>query len=1176
MEVPRHVLQTYIRTNEFPLIQHHKDSFNAMLNTDIPNFIRAMNPLTLELGDKTTNDSTRRYIRVWIGGKQNTSIRYASPVELDGTAVLPQTCRLNNMTYTVSIRANIDIEYEVEGKPIVKTFSDVLIGEIPLMLRSQYCYLTSIPAEAIDECKFEIGGYFIIEGVERALLTQELLGNNMFYAGVRKRKATASGGSKTLVEKESALKFQLEGDEKLEYEEEDEYYSAIKTMSEDGSRGAYSHFLTLPSEVSIELRYEEDERYSALEDITKNYARLVMIQLSGFENPVPVISLFRALGLSSDQDIYESVLAGVPDKDRIKYDDIFYQIMISHDKFIEYSNETDLEILARQTRSQSKSEVVKNLYEKLFSHVEGDMNDAGALFRRKGYMLGSLLKMAMDVAIGRRGPSDRDSMQFKRFKTSGVLCFEEFRRNYIEIANAMLLKMDKRVQYEPKNYAGTNIANLVQVENINRYWTSWMLLSGFVKSFKGSWGKEIGVSQILPRASYMSAIHFLRGSSLQIDKTISTAPPRRLYASLFGLMCPVDSPDGSDIGYKKSFAMFAQVSTAFSVEKVKEIIKSTNLFLETANIHPSTWKPEWTKIYLNSDLIGVCTGDTELFHSKMISARRSGELAHSVSLSWMRVNNEYKIYCDAGRPIRPVYREGTTSEQIMACKTWEEMMKYIDYIDAYETDSLLLSLTPFNPELPSELHMTFNLSAITNLVPFSDHNPVTRSVFAIQQQKYAAAWFHTNYKKRFDTIAMMLCQPQKPLSQTWVYNEIMGKGGCLPYGVNAIVAVTVYGGTNQEDAVILNKSAVQRGMYQTMYYHTYETSEEFIYEAYTYIDNERVVDQTSSVYTEIANPTKDGSIKLKANKDYTKLDSKGIIRLDSIVDENTILIGHISPIFSAKGHLEGHQDKSVEAKRGQLGRVDAVYTFHNDSGRKCVKIRVVEERFPIVGDKMASRHSQKGVVGELISEQDMPFTKDGIRPDLIFNPHGLPSRMTTGQVIEIASNKLGGHLGAYTDATPFTTSNRLQDLRKALLDRGFHPHGHEVLYNGQTGEQMEADIFMGPIYYQRLKHMVEDKINYREKGPVKLLTRQPTQGRGDEGGMRIGEMERDALISHGMSKFLQESMMDRSDKQTIVFDHEEGRFDTSKDMLDAPHSMALFAQELEALHVQLHIQTDSV
>ena len=1147
MEVPRHVLQTYFRTNEFPLIQHHKDSYNALLNTDIPAFIKAKNPLILEVGDKTVNDNSRRYIRVYIGGKDETKLYYVPPVEANGTAILPQTCRLNNMTYKVALRGNIDIEYEINDKKEVKKFPDVLIGEIPLMLRSQYCYLTGIPSETIGECQFELGGYFIIDGVERALLTQELLGENMFYAGKRVKPSSSMEVSKTLVQKEGEIE---ETDvEKPEEEKEIEYFAGVKTISEDGTRGFFSHFIT--------LSYQQKEHI---------LNRMVMIQLSGFENPIPIISIFRALGCSSDRDIYETVLAGVPDKDRNVYDDILYQIIIRHDDYTNIRFESteevkyDIAILADQTRSKTKSEVVQNLYEKLFSHVEGDMDDPGKLFRRKAYLLGSLLKMAIDVAIGRREPSDRDSMQFKRFKTSGVLCFEEFRRNYTDIAKNMLLKMDKRVQYEAVNYAGVKLAELVKPENIDYYWTRWAILSGFEKAFKGAWGGKVGISQILPRSSYMSAIHYLRGTNLQIDKTISTAPPRRLYASLFGLMCPVDSPDGSDIGYKKALSMFARISTAFPSDQVKEVLNGTGLFTNIVDVHPSVWDPKWTKIYMNSDLIGVCKEDTEQLHQQMLDARRSGKIGYSVSLSWMRVNNEYKIYCDAGRPIRPVYREGVTPDQITKVKTWEEMMKYIDYIDAYETDSLLLSLVPFHETQPSEMHMIFNLSAVTNLVPFSDHNPVTRSVFSIQQQKYAASWFHTQYMKRFDTIAMMLCNPEKPLSQTWVYNEIMGKGGCLPYGVNTIVAVTVYGGTNQEDSVIINQSAVNRGMYQTMYYHSYEV-------------NEEVIDEKTKTFTEIRNPSRDSTIKLKADKDYSKLDANGIIQINSIVDESTIMIGHVAPIYSSTGHLVGHRDNSMEAKRGQIGRVDAVYTYHHNDGRKGVKIRVVEQRFPIVGDKMASRHSQKGTVGELIYEQDMPFTSRGVRPDLIFNPHGLPSRMTTGQVIEIASNKLGAQIGAFTDATPFTTTNRVVDLRKALLDRGFHPHGHEVLYNGQTGEQMEADIFMGPIYYQRLKHMVEDKINYRNKGPMKLLTRQPTQGRGDEGGMRIGEMERDVLLGHGMSKFLQESMMDRSDKQSVVFDKQQGRFDTSTDRLDVPHAMALYAQELESMHVQMHIVT---
>jgi DNA-directed RNA polymerase beta subunit len=414
--------------------------------------------------------------------------------------------------------------------------------------------------------------------------------------------------------------------------------------------------------------------------------------------------------------------------------------------------------------------------------------------------------------------------------------------------------------------------------------------------------------------------------------------------------------------------------------------------------------------------------------------------------------------------------------------------------------------------------------------------------------------------KRFDTVAMMAVCPQKPLSQTWIYHEIMGRGGCLPYGENALVAITMYGGHNQEDSVILNGGSLKRGMYKTMYYHSYDFEEEML-------------EPVSGLKTEISNPLKNESVKRKPDMDYTLLDATGVIKVNSYVKDDTILVGHLAPVLSPTGQITGHRDVSVATKRGQHGRVDAVYTYSTADGRRGVKIRIVEERTPIIGDKMASRHSQKGTVGQVLAEEDMPFTARGVRPDLIFNPHGIPTRMTTGQFIEAASNKLGVDLGAFTDATPFTTTNRIGELRVALLQRGFQPYGSEVLYNGMTGEMMQADIFMGPIYYQRLKHMVEDKINYRDTGPKKLLTHQPTQGRGDEGGLRIGEMERDALISHGMSKFLTESMMERSDKTTVQFDRESGRIDTSRDRLDIPYSMALFTQELEALHLNLKLIT---
>jgi DNA-directed RNA polymerase II subunit RPB2 len=465
--------------------------------------------------------------------------------------------------------------------------------------------------------------------------------------------------------------------------------------------------------------------------------------------------------------------------------------------------------------------------------------------------------------------------------------------------------------------------------------------------------------------------------------------------------------------------------------------------------------------------------------------------------------------------------------------------------------------------------MTFNLSALANMVPFSDHNPGSRSVFSIAQQKSAAGWYHTNYLKRFDTVSEFLVLPQKPLSQTWLYNEMLGRGGCLPYGENAIVAITMYGGNNQEDSVLMNQGSLRRGLYQTMYAHAYEYTEDFVGAT----GRDRETGKILGPHTEIANPLKNEGVKRKEDFDYEQLDVNGVVKVNTIVTSKTILVGVLTPVLSPTGQVTSYRDSSVEPKRGQIGRVDAVYTYSTPDGLRGVKIRIVEDRTPVIGDKMSSRHSQKGTIGQIMNESDMPFTADGRRPDLIFNPHGIPTRMTVGQFLEAASNKLGLRLGSFVDATPFTVSNRVRDLKQNLLANGFEPYGHEVLYNGQTGEMMEADIFMGPIYYQRLKQMVEDKINYRDTGPKKSLTKQPTQGRSNEGGMRIGEMERDGLVAHGMAKFMRESFMERSDGHTFQFDRAEGRIDTSRDLLDIPYSMGLFSQELEALHIQPHFET---
>jgi DNA-directed RNA polymerase II subunit RPB2 len=1122
-----------------------------MLETSIPTFVKVSNPYQLELVEK---GKSTRYIRVYIGGKDGSKLSFESPVDEHGAPVVPHACRLDNISYALTVKADIVFEYVfAEGEPEVKIFENIVIGEIPLMLRSRNCYLTAMDGYSIGECKYELGGYFIIDGKERVLLTQELLGNNMMYSGIRDRSAISLANVDGNIEGEGAADKFVQTEK---FGGDKETYVGIKSVSEDASKGPYSHYLVLgpPSSV-VEKKPNPEKQLNQ---------RSLVITLPGFQDPVPVLSVFAALGVTTDRDIYDLILAGVPDPDRSAYDDTIKQIILSHVQFIKTAG-SDLVVLERLTKRKYRSEVIQNIYDLMFPHIESSGNP-GVLFRRKAYLLAQMVKMAIDVSLERKPPSDRDNIEYKRFNTSGDLMFQEFRRIYRETAQEMLLKLDSRVQYERKTYEGRNLSKLVERETVGTYWKKYRLMNGFTKSFKGQWGGRDGIAQELSRLSYISYLSQLRRTSLQIDPSMNTAPPRRLYASQFGLMCPIDSPDGSGVGHLKALTILARVSTAFPTPVVRTALFKLGMVRRIEDIHPSTWVPTWTRVYVNSDLVGLCTGDTEQLHAKLVALRRGGDLRFDVSLAWNRLENIYTITCDAGRPIRPVYREGVTQEKVLAAKTWDALMKLVDYVDAAESGVSRFSLEPFHSKLQSEIHMSFCISPMSNLVPFLDHNPGTRNNFATAQQKQACAWYHTNYNKRFDTIASITVNPQKPISHTWMYREIMGAGGCMPYGENVLVAFTMYGGHNQEDSMIINKAALKRGMFRTQYFHSYDIRE-------TLMDPS----VTPPIRTTIANPATNPkymeTVKRKEDVSYEMLDSDGIIKLNSIVDDKTVLVGIVTPITDSDGVEKGWRDASELPKRGQHGRVDGIYRYSMPDGTNGVKIRIVEERSPMPGDKMASRHSQKGTVGQLMDEENMPFTAKGVRPDLIFNPHGLPTRMTIGQLLEAMSNKLGLQLGTFIDATPFTTSKRVSDLRTEMILRGFEPHGHETLYNGETGEMMQADIFMGPIYYQRLKHMVEDKINYRSTGPKTLLTHQPLHGRAAGGGLAIGEMERDGMVAHGMSKFLHESFMDRSDGVEVQFDHATGRLDTSPEKLAMPYAMSLFVKELESSHIEVKLIT---
>lgn len=1155
----RHVITTFLKDTLNPMVRHHLDSYSDFLDIKIPRFIQAMNPFKRSLDDG-------RQIRIFIGGKDG-NVKYVSPVDEENIAILPHACRLENKTYSFEVRADILVEYEYSDEVQTKTFNDILIGRVPLLLKSSICYLRPMTSEQLyeaGECRFELGGYFIINGQERVLLTQEALGSNMFYA---KKRIEIPSAEQVRTRSEKELKSIMDTATK---ENKFEFIAGIYSESEDGTRRA-GHLVKIPPENKIINDSGIISKTSDYGSFSTN--RLATIQLPGFDNPVPLISVFYALGLTSDQDIYDVVMVGV--RERTLYDGLFAQLILSHEKYLasemakqdDQTQDGNLLFLRRQTRTRSNGAVYTNLYSNLFPHCEIQDESVPSFYRRKAYLLGHMLRMVMDVAIGNAEDSDRDHFRFKRLDASGDLCFKEFRRIYKEVGASMLLELDKRVEFEQETYKGKNLTNLIQEEGIrNIYWKSYTFLNQFEKSFKGTWDGESGVAQVLSRFSYLGTIAHLRRINLKMDKGTKQREPRRLHSSSWGIMCPIDNPDGSNIGMIKSLTLFSKLTTQSSSLELKTLILSQPNTRTVSVIHPSAWNPVWTKVFVNSDLVCAVLKDTEAFHAALVRERRSGNIDKFVSLTWNRLDNEYSIQCDAGRPCRVIYREATKLETIKACKNWDAILKHMDYIDSQESECLRISMEPFHPEFPSEIHGSTLFSATGSVMPFTDHNQAPRNMFTCQQVKQACSWYNTAFNKRFDTIATHLHSPQQPLCQTWAAS-ILG-GGCIAFGENAIVAIAVYGGYNQEDSILINDSAIKRGLYKTSYYHSYDEAES-------------IIDPAAQTHTMFANPVTDPkyreTVSRKDGKNYDHLDAEGIIKAGAEVTPSTILVGIITPKTNSNGQVIGFVDSSILPKRGQHGVIDSVYRYTTTEGLKGVKLRIVEVRDPVLGDKFGSRHGQKGTVGLRIPEEDMPATRSGLRPDLIINPHALPSRMTIGQFLESMSSKLAVEVGTIVDGTAFSTQQRIGDTKEALTQLGYHPYGNEFLYNGMNGEMIEAEIFMGPTYYQRFKHMVEDKINYRSTGPKTLLTHQPLEGRANDGGLRIGEMERDSLIAHGISNFLNESMTLRSDAHEFLFQPETGLLDANPEypttMVPIPYSMGLFIHEIESMHIQVKLSS---
>lgn len=417
------------------------------------------------------------------------------------------------------------------------------------------------------------------------------------------------------------------------------------------------------------------------------------------------------------------------------------------------------------------------------------------------------------------------------------------------------------------------------------------------------------------------------------------------------------------------------------------------------------------------------------------------------------------------------------------------------------------------------------MGVMGNQICFPENNPVARNVFGCGQAKQAASLYHSNYQVRIDKMGVVINNGEVPIVKSRYLDLINHEEH--PCGFNAIVAIMSFNGYNVEDSILFNEASIKRGMFRITYYNMYEAREE-----------------SSSVRgaqrdTRFANIQKEGAIGIKPGYDYSYLDDNGLIRENTEMDDKKVVIG----IGSVSIHNDGGQmrDMSIMPKKGQLGFVDKAFMTEGEKGFRIGKVRIREERFPSIGDKFCSRCGQKGTVGLIIPEKDMPFTKDGIRPDIIINPHAIPTRMTIGQLIESLMGKACVLHGGFGNCTAYTNNGtKHESFGSVLTEYGYHSSGTEVLYNGMTGEEIKSDIYIGPTYYMRLKQMVKDKINYRSQGPRTQLTRQTVQGRANDGGLRVGEMERDGILAHGAAHFLNESLMVRGDEYYMAVCNKSG------------------------------------
>ena len=1150
------------------LIRHQIESVNDFYSHQTKKTMEMFNPVNIMSEQDLDKKSGKYNLQIEINF-ENIHMYRAQIHENNGATKLmfPQEARIRNFTYSSAVTVDINIKYIVrEGKNLEneriynKILPKIHIGKIPIMLNSNICILSQykhIDTNSTGECQFDAGGYFIINGSEKTVICQERASENRIQC------FNISKGSTKW-----------------------SWLAEIKSIPDNKCIS--------PKQINMTISAKNN-----------GFGYGIYIQIPRMKQPIPLFVVFRALGIISDKKICELIVLDIKKEENNKMLLSLQGSIIDSNKYM--SQEDAIKYMMTQSMftpiNMDKEQGQKKKREFTIDIINNDLFPHCPEKSQKIYFLGFMANRLLQTSYGWIKEDERDSYVNKRIDTTGALLNNLF-RNYF---NKLVKDMQKQIVREINtgSWRSTDdYLNIVNNTNIYKIIKSSTIENGIKRALAtGDFGikhansNKVGVAQVLNRLTYISTLSHLRRLNTPIDKSGKLIPPRKLHNSSWGFVCPPETPEGHSVGVVKNMSILTHITIPSNSNPIYQYIKP--FMDEIVSLDNTEKLYNNVKIFINGAWIGITHQPVELYND-LKNKKYQGIINIYTSIVFNVNNMEIRVCNDAGRLCRPVLKVSNNKllftpdiiKDIHSGKIkWNDLIvsnKYesvIEYIDPEEQSLALIAMSYKDLENTNqngivkkythcEIHPSTIFGVLASCIPFPEHNQSPRNTYQCAMGKQAMGMYVTNFDTRMDKTAYVLSYLARPLVDTRVMN--MMQLNKIPSGYSVMVAIMTYSGYNQEDSIMVNKSAIDRGLFMATIYHTEK-------------------DEDKKIHGDEEIRCKPDSSKTKGMKfgNYSKLNNKGVIPENSLIENRDIIMSKIVPIRENRNDPTKtikYEDQSRSYRVNEEMYVDKNVIDRNGDGYTFAKIKVRALRKPVIGDKFSSRHGQKGTIGNIIPEEDMPFLPDGTKPDIIINPHAIPSRMTIAQLKETLLGKVLVSLGLFGDGTSFGDLD-INTIRDELLNLGYESNGNELLYNGLTGEQIETSIFYGPVFYQRLKHMVNDKQHSRATGPNTCLTRQPAEGRARDGGLRFGEMERDCMVSHGASRFTKGRLYDASDKFEVhvcrrcgmiaayndkIHIHHCKTCDNRTDFarVQIPYSCKLLWQELQTMNIVPRMLTE--